>query len=218
MIKAVLFDLDGTLINTNDLIIKSFKYAFKKHFNKDISREEVVKTFGEPLRDAMVRYDKDNADLLLKLFRSFNESNHDELASKFKGVEQGLKGLKDMGMKLAIVTSKRRNMALRSLKLIEVFEYMDVIVCPEDTEKHKPLGDPALKACEKLNVLPEEALMVGDSHNDLLCGKNAGCKTCLVKYTALSLKELMKYDPDYVIDSVEDLIEVCKHSDEEKVV
>jgi pyrophosphatase PpaX len=217
MIKAILFDLDGTLINTNDLIIKSFKYAFKKHFNKDISREEVVKTFGEPLRDAMERYDKENADLLLSIFRSFNESNHDELASKFKGVEEGLKALKEMGIKLAIVTSKRKRMALRGLKLIDAYKYIDIMVCPEDTEKHKPLGDPALKACELLNILPKEAIMVGDSHNDILCGKNAGCKTCLVKYTALSLKDLMEYKPDYIIDSIENLTQICKSS-EEKVI
>ncbi|WPC43637.1 pyrophosphatase PpaX [Clostridium sp. JS66] len=213
MIKAILFDLDGTLINTNDLIVKSFKYAFNKHFNKDISREEIVRTFGEPLRDAMARYDSENADLLLNLFRSFNESKHDELATKFSGVEEGLKALKNIDVKLAVVTSKRRNMALRGLELINIYKYMDVIVCPEDTKKHKPLGDPALKACELLNILPEEAIMVGDSHNDILCGRNAGCKTCLVKYTALSLKELIEYKPDYIIDSIEDLTEICKSAE-----
>lgn len=211
MFKGVLFDLDGTIINSNELVIKSFQYAFKKLLNKDIPREEVVQTFGEPLRSAMTRYDEKNSNLLVNTFRAFNESNHDKFVSKFQGVEEGLKSLKAMEVKLAVVTSKRKKMALRGLKLLDIYKYMDVIVSPEDTDKHKPLGDPALKACELLNILPTEAIMVGDSHNDILCGKNAGCKTCLVKYTALPLESLMKYEPDYIIDSIEDLAEITQN-------
>ncbi len=217
MYKAILFDLDGTLINTNDLIVKSFNYAFIKHLNKYVQREEIVKTFGEPLRDAMIRYDEENVEQLVTSFRKFNETNHDKLALKFQGVEEGIKALKEMGIKIGIVTSKRKNMAIRGLKLINIYEFMDVVICPEDTEKHKPLGDPAIKACEMLNISPNEAVMVGDSHNDILCGKNAGCKTCVVKYTDLSLKELMEYNPDYAIESIEELADICRASIEKVI-
>ncbi|MTK13526.1 MAG: pyrophosphatase PpaX [Clostridiaceae bacterium] len=210
MIKAILFDLDGTLINTNELIIQSFKYAFNKLFNRDLPREEIVKTFGEPLRDSMAKYDADKADLMVSTFRVYNEGNHDDIATIFEGVKEGIESLSNAGIKLGVVTSKRRPMAERGLKLINIYDYMDVIVTPEDTKNHKPLGDPALKACELLGVLPQETIMVGDSHNDILCGRNAGCRTCLVKYTALSLEELMEYNPDYVIDSIEDLEKIYK--------
>lgn len=218
MIKAILFDLDGTLINTNELIVQSFKYAFNKLFNIDLPREDIVKTFGEPLRDAMAKYDADKADLMVKTFRAYNETNHDNIATIFEGVKEGLELLSKTGVKLGVVTSKRRPMAERGLKLIDIYDYMDIIVTPEDTNKHKPLGDPALKACELLGVLPEEAIMVGDSHNDILCGRNAGCKTCLVKYTALSLEELMEYEPDYVIDSIEELERICETINFEKSI
>ena len=217
MIKAVLFDLDGTLINTNELIIESFKYTLKKHLNKELPREEIVRTFGEPLDDTMAKFDKENVDLLLRIYREYNESKHDTLSTKFEGVEEGLKALQNMGIKLAIVTSKRRPLAERGLKLINIYDYMEFVVTPEDTLKHKPLGDPAAKACELLGISPNEAIMVGDSHNDILCGRNAGCSTCLVKYSALSLKELMEYKPDYVIDSIKDLVDICKDSEKEAI-
>ncbi|KZL91106.1 pyrophosphatase PpaX [Clostridium magnum] len=209
MIKGILFDLDGTLINTNKLIIDSFQYALKKHLNKEVPLEEIVTTFGEPLEETMAKFDKDNRDLLVSIYRDYNETNHDKFAIKFEGVESGLKALKALGIKLAIVTSKRRILADRGLKLINIYDYMDVIVTPEDTEKHKPQGEPAEKACELLGILPEEAIMVGDSHNDILCGRNAGCSTCLVQYTALPIDKLMTYKPNYVIEKIEDLVEVC---------
>lgn len=209
MIKAVLFDLDGTLVNTNELIIKSFEYTFKKHFNRQITRNEIVATFGAPLRDVLARYDQDGADLMLEIFREFSEKNHDVLAESFKGVEEGLALLIKAKVKIAVVTSKRINTALRGLNLFNLTKYFDVIVGPEDTKIHKPFGDPALKACQLLGVEPFETLMVGDSLNDILCGKNAACKTCLVSYTALDLNVLIKYKPDYVIDSLVDILDIC---------
>lgn len=211
MIKAILFDLDGTLINTNELIIESFQHAFREHLNKEISREEVVMTFGEPLRGAMIKYDEKNVDQMVSIFRKYNEKNHDILAKEYDGVLEGIKLLKEYGIKIALVTSKRRPMTERGLKLVKIFKHMDVIVTPEDTEKHKPYGEPALKACELLNVEPSETIMVGDSHNDILCGKDAGCYTCLVSYTALPLKKIMSYGPDFIIDSLIELVDICKN-------
>ena len=145
------------------------------------------------------------------IFRKYNEKNHDLLAKECEGVQEGIKLLKEMGMKIALVTSKRKPMTERGLKLIDVYKYMDVIVTPEDTEKHKPSGEPVLKACELLSVEPGETIMVGDSHNDILCGKDAGCYTCLVSYTALPLEEMMEYGPDFIIDNLAEIADICKN-------
>lgn len=216
MIKAVLFDFDGTLINTNDLIIDSFKYALKKVDNANVPSEKIVKTFGEPLRMCLTDLSDSSPDELMKEFREYNESHHDEMVKEFKGVKEGLKELKRMGIKTGIVTSKRKIMANRGLKLIGIEKYIDVIVTSEDTKKHKPLGDPAITACELLNVTPKESVMVGDSHNDILCGKNAGCHTALVRYTLLPMEELIKLKPDYIISSILELAEVLE--DNEKAI
>jgi len=205
MLKGIFFDLDGTVIDTNDLILTSFKYVFKKHLKLEVEDSEIIQYFGEPLSYTLSKYSKDKVDFLIEKYVEYSLSIHDEYTKKFHGVEEGLKKLKAKGFKLAVVTSKRRNTALRGLRLFDLEKYFDVIVTPEDTENHKPHGEPVLKACEVLNLLPKQVLMVGDSHNDILCGKNAGSKTCLVKYTRLQLENLMIHNPDYLIDSIEEI-------------
>lgn len=214
MIKAILFDLDGTLINTNNLIVKSFQYAFKKHLNLDMDYDNIVKHFGEPLMHTMAMYDAENPHQLISVFREYNEEMHDELVEGFEQVNETLNELKNLGIKLAVVTSKRKDMSYRGLKLFNIFDYMDVIVTPEDTEKHKPEGEPVLKALEMLKLKPEEAIMVGDSANDILCAQNAGCLSCLVKYTALPLEDMLKYKPDYAVDRLWELIDIVSGSED----
>jgi pyrophosphatase PpaX len=210
MIKAVLFDLDGTLINTNKLVIESFKHTFRNHLNKEISESDIVNYFGEPLTTTLERYDKDNVEELLKTYKKFNEAKHDELASEINYAIETIKELKKINIKIAVVTSKRRMMAERGLKLFGLFEHIDLLITPEDTIKHKPDGEPAEKACDMLKIYTQEAIMVGDSHYDILCGKNAGCKTCVVSYTALPIESIMKYKPDYKIESLMELLNIIE--------
>lgn len=202
MIKAVIFDFDGTLIDTNGLILESFKHTFSKHLAICPKEEEIVKHFGEPLIKTMKFYDNKNAEELYKTYITYNERIHDKMVKSFDGALEIIMKLKKMGIKSGIVSSKRKDLVKRGLRVIGLPELMDVIITPEDTSKHKPDGEPLEKACSILNIKPKEALMVGDSHFDILCGKNAGAKTCLVKYSILPIKELMKYAPDYVIDNL----------------
>jgi pyrophosphatase PpaX len=212
MIKAILFDLDGTLINTNNLIMQSFKHAFKTYLNRDIEESEIVKFFGVPLEKAVASFGEENAEGIIKAFREFNEEKHDELAEGFEGIEEALKSLKAMGLSLGIVTSKRQLMAHRSLKLINIFDYMDVIITPEDTDKHKPDPDPIFKACEVLKVSPAEIIMVGDSIYDIQCGINAGSETCAVTYTEFAMDEIKELNPQYIVDNIMDLVDIISNS------
>lgn len=211
MIKALLFDLDGTLIDTNTLILDSFKHAFKKHLNIIPPESEIVKLFGEPLERSLAKYvhSKSERMELITSYRNYNDTNHDSVAKPFDGVKDALIELRKE-FKIAVVTSKRSIMAHRGLELFQIKEYFDAIITPEDTKEHKPNPDPALCACKALGVNPEEAIMVGDSHNDILCGKNAGTKTCLVTYTALDLEELKLLKPDFIVDNIIELSEVNK--------
>lgn len=208
MIKAILFDLDGTIINTNELILTSFDYVLNKKYGLEVSEKEIVKTFGEPLKATLDFYLKDKSKEGYELYMEFSHKMQDTYIKGYEHVEEGLKALIRKGYKLAIVTSKRRERALSGLDTFNLTKYFKVIVSPEDTLKHKPHGDPVLKACELLKVKPEEAIMVGDSHNDILSGKNAGAKTCLVSYTALELTEVLKCKPDFVVDTIEEILSV----------
>lgn len=210
LIKAVLFDLDGTLINTNDIIIESFKHTLRQELNLTVETEEIIKYFGEPLKTTMERYDRENVDRLISVYREHNEIIHDSMILPIEGAEEVLEILKGMGIKLGVVTSKRRKIAERGLKLFNLDKYMDVIITPEDTLRHKPDAEPALKACEVLGIKPEEALFVGDSHFDIMCGHNAGMKACFVGYSAIPLRNVALYSPDYIVDSILDIAAIVK--------
>jgi pyrophosphatase PpaX len=212
MIKAILFDLDGTLINTNNLIHQSFKHAFKTYLNKEIEDKEIVRFFGMPLEKAMLSFGEEHVKGLVKAFRGFNETMHDELAKSYDGVEEALKLFKEMDLKLGIVTSKRQIMAHRSLRLINIFDLMDIIICPEDTDKHKPDPDPIFKACDALEIKPEEVIMVGDSIYDIQCGINAGSKTCAVAYTEFSIDEIKALNPEYIVDNLMELVDIIRNN------
>jgi pyrophosphatase PpaX len=206
-LKAILFDLDGTLINTNELIVETFQYTYKTILNLDVPREEIVQYFGEPLIDTLAKYDSQKVETLLKTYRDYNFKRHDEIVTIFPGVKETLIQLKDKGYLLAIVTSKKNNAAQKGLDLFELSPLFDCLVGCDDTEKHKPNPDPILKALDNLNLEPQEALMVGDSPYDLLCGKNAGTFTAVVKYTEHSLERLISLKPDLVLDQIQDLLE-----------
>lgn len=211
MIKAVLFDLDGTLLDTNELIYKSFYYTFKEGLNLELSKDKITSMFGQPLQDSFKDYAKEEEiDNLIKMYREYNENLHDNMCDAFLGVNELLNELKRRDIKIGIVTSKRDILARRGMQIANIIDYMDVIVTPECTDKHKPNGEPAIYACNKLNINPKEAIMVGDSHFDLMCGKDAGCKTCGVKYTALDIKRLEEVNPDYFIDEPMDLLDFIK--------
>lgn len=210
MIKAVLFDLDGTLLDTNDLIYDSFCTAFKEVLNMELPKEEITLLYGKPLKTSLTKYTDDEKllECLVSTYRSYNVKHHDDMCKPFEGVKELLISLKDKGIKLGIVTSKRKELAIKGLELGKIMDYMNVIVSPEDTIKHKPEGEPVLKACEILNISPKEAIMVGDSPYDLLSGKAAGCFTCGVEYTALELKELAKVEPSYMIKNPLEILEL----------
>ena len=207
MIKAVLFDLDGTLLDTNELIYTSFVKTFKDKLNIELKKEEVTQFFGIPLGDPFKKYtNSENVDELVAYYREYNEAIHDTMCFAFEGVKELLTSLRDKGIKIAIVTSKRRELAERGMKIAGIYDFMDVIITPESTTKHKPNGDPAIKACNELGIDPSEAIMVGDSPFDIYCGKNAGCKTCGVNYTFIDLNVLKESEPDYFIDKPLDIL------------
>jgi len=211
MIKGFLFDLDGTLINTNNLILHTFKHIFKTHLELEVEDSEIVKCFGEPLSATFEKYNKDNVEFLIDEYKKYNVTVHDELAESYDGVRDTLIYMKEKGYKLAIVTSKRREVAVRGLKLFELFDIMDVIVTPESTKNHKPHEEPVLCACEQLELAPNEVIMVGDSHNDILSGNNAGAPTALVEYTALSIENLKQFNPTYIISHIKELLDISEH-------
>jgi pyrophosphatase PpaX len=208
--KYVLFDLDGTIIDTNRLIIDSFQYTYKKSLGLEVSEQEILKYFGEPLLVTLKRYSEEKADELFKTYIDYNETRHNDTVTIFEGVQELLEELKKQGYTLALVTSKRRKVAQMGLDLFDISKHFDVFVALEDTELHKPNPAPAIKALELLNANPQDAIMVGDSVFDIHCAHGAGVKAVLVKWSAAQGFQGDVASADYVVHDTEELLKVIQ--------
>lgn len=203
---AVLFDLDGTLIDTNELIVTSFQHVFRTRLGLEVPPQEIYRFFGEPLHTTMARFDPERADDLTEAYREFNQSVHDRLVRRFPGVSEAVAALHQAGIRLGVVTSKYTPLARRGLAVCGLEAHFPVVVGVDQTERHKPEPDPALRALELLGVDPgPRVLMVGDSPLDLRCGRAAGCRTAAVGW-ALDREALAAGAPDYWLERPADLV------------
>lgn len=207
--KCVLFDLDGTLIDTTPLIMSSFRHTFRHHFNCEKEDAELVRFLGIPLSKAFGETCPGMEEEMICTYREFNERVHDTYVGVFLSVTDALRELKEKGVLLGVVTSKRRAIALRGMKLFGLDEFMNVFVSCEDTKRHKPEGDPVVKALEILGIEDKSSVLyVGDSPYDILCARNAGVSSAAVDWSFLEREELSKYEPDFFLDSPLDLLKL----------
>ncbi|WP_017726293.1 pyrophosphatase PpaX [Halalkalibacterium ligniniphilum] len=207
-IDTILFDLDGTLINTNELIIASFLHTFETYYPGQYTREDAIECIGPPLFDSFHRLDPERVDEMIATYRTHNHAHHDELVTEYEGVYETVKTLHEQGFKLAIVTTKIRATAKKGLKLMGLDPFFDVIVALDDVEKAKPDPEPLLKAMAQLGSSKETTLMVGDSPHDILGGKNTGVKTAVVSWAIKGIDVVRSYDPDYVLETMDDLLDI----------
>ncbi|AST93295.1 pyrophosphatase PpaX [Sutcliffiella cohnii] len=207
-INTVLFDLDGTLIDTNELIISSFLHTLDHYYPGEYKREDVLTFMGPPLYDTFVKMDKERVQEMIDHYREYNLRMHDELVTDFEGVFETVKTLHEKGIKLGIVTTKMSPAVHMGLKLSKLDQFFDVIVALDHVEKAKPDPEPVLLALKQLDAKPEEALMVGDNYHDILSGKNAGTKTVAVSWTLKGIDFLKKYEPDYILEHMEDILPI----------
>ncbi len=213
--KAVLFDFDGTLLDTNQFIIDSWRTVSEAVFGEmrfDIAY--LASFFGTPLESAMERTLKDykidcyTVEEACRIYRRYQSENQDKFGVPFEGIPELLSALKEKGLKLGIVTSRLKKTTVDALARHGLDKYFDVFIAEEDTDIHKPLPEPALLCCERLGVAPEDALMVGDSKWDIACGNNAGCGSALVSWSFAQKAEGLEgvEKPDYVIEKAEDIL------------
>jgi pyrophosphatase PpaX len=205
--STVLFDLDGTLVNTNDLIIASFDHTFRTCLGLTVPPEKLRTHIGETLINTMRSYSEERAQELCDCYRAFNLAHHDRLIKQFEGVKEAIQELHAAGVKLAIVTSKQTETAWRGVKMAELDPYFDVLVGVDQVQKPKPDPEPVYLALEKLGVKPgPDVLMMGDTRFDILTGKNAGVKTVCVGWTIHDRAEIEALAPDYWVEKPADLV------------
>ncbi|MDQ0159623.1 pyrophosphatase PpaX [Alkalibacillus salilacus] len=209
-IKTLLFDLDGTLIDSNDLIVESFRYTLKKHTDRDYSRDEILPFIGPPLRDTMEKIDPNQVDELMTTYREHNLSNHDAYIKMYDGVYEAIRELHEDGYPMAIVTTKIQSSAQKGLELTGLDEFFDVIIGLDNVEEAKPSADPVLRGMRALNGEAASTIMIGDNSHDIEAGQNAGVKTAAVGWAAKGHDYVQSFNPDYILDDMSDLLDIVK--------
>ncbi|AHX21088.1 pyrophosphatase PpaX [Bacillus cereus] len=210
-INTVLFDLDGTLINTNELIISSFLHTLNTYYPNQYKREDVLPFIGPSLHDTFSKIDESKVEEMITSYRKFNHDHHDELVEEYETVYETVRELKKQGYKVGIVTTKARQTVEMGLQLSKLDKFFDVVVTIDDVEHVKPHPEPLQKALELLDAKPEEALMVGDNHHDIVGGQNAGTKTAAVSWTLKGRAYLEAYKPDFMLDKMSDLLPILSN-------
>jgi len=200
-----LFDFDGTLADSLDLIMASFRHA-TGHVLGAVPDDAVLRAgIGRPLIDQMRELDPGRAEELYEVYVEHNLRHHDDLLQPFPGVDGLLAALRHAGRRLGIVTSKRRATAEHGAELLGLGSF-EVLVGWEDTDAHKPGPEPVLRALELLGVRAADAVYLGDSPWDIRCGRAAGVTTAAVLWGAGSRDELQAERPDLVFERPQEVL------------
>lgn len=206
MIKTILFDLDGTLINTNELIIASFQHTLEHYAPGKYSREDIINFIGEPLDFSLQKVNPERVEEMVAYYREHNLRVHDELVTPYPYIKETLQALKKAGIVCGIVTTKLSTTAERGLKFIGIREYFDVLIGYDHVTNAKPDPEPIKKAMAALSAEQETTLMVGDSPHDIQAGKNAGVKTAGVAWSIKGPERLKQENPDLMLEKMTDLL------------
>jgi pyrophosphatase PpaX len=217
-VQAVLFDLDGTLVDTTELILSSYEETLGKHLRGEWrpTRREILRNVGrslvESLRDYAVAGEAadvaESAEQMLQTYRDYQRANHDRMIRPFEGMPETLEALRDRGYTLGVVTSKLEENARLALDLYDLGGYLPLGVFHDDTERHKPDPEPLLLALEKGGLEAARTVYVGDSIHDVAAGRAAGLRTIAALWGPFPREDLELERPDALAPSPAALLEL----------
>lgn len=204
---VVLFDLDGTVVDSGGIILASMRHATKTVLSREIPDEELMAAVGGPgLEEQMRAFSPERVDELVRVYREHNEPLHDELEA-CAGMGAVILTLRDQGRRLGIVSAKRRSTVELAFAHVPLGHFFDVVVGGDDTRRQKPDPDPLLHALDRLGALPEEAAYVGDSPYDVQAAQAGGLFAVGVTWGRIHHRDALS-DADAVVDSPEELLAV----------
>ncbi|MFM8392583.1 MAG: HAD-IA family hydrolase [Acidobacteriota bacterium] len=219
-LETILFDFDGTLVNTTPLILRSFRETWQAHRGFNFSDEIYISTFGTHLQSAIGNLidlgvetgrhaalpDRETEiGEMLKTYRKINLSWHDSMVEPFPGVDQMLEHLRQRRVRLGIVSSKMRAGVERGLGLFNLGGYFEQIIAAEDVSRHKPDPEPICLALTRLGAPAEKTLYLGDSTHDIHAGQAAAVRTAAAAWGPFPRHVLADTAPDYILDSPGDV-------------
>jgi pyrophosphatase PpaX len=214
-VAAVLFDLDGTLVNTVALILAAHDHTFARHLRGPWpARAAVIRNMGRPLEDAFCEYAAADdlpdparaAPAMVATYRAFQFEHHDRLVTAYDGMRDAVAALRGRGYVLGVVTSKAAKGARREIEQFGFADLLSVAVFLEDTTRHKPEPEPLLEAARRGGFEPARAVYVGDSIHDIAAGRAAGMKTAGALWGPFDRLDLEAAGPDLLIKTPQDLL------------
>jgi pyrophosphatase PpaX len=205
---VVLFDLDGTLVDSIELIVAAAMNAFASRPGPSPSEEQIRNTIGRPLPTTFGPWlvDDDDLPFLISKYREYQLEHHDRLTNPYDGIVDAVAALDAAGCRMGIVTSKVGFMAERALAHTGLARYMQCIIASDSTTRHKPEPDPVLLALERLDATPDCTWFVGDSPYDMQAGRAAGVHALGVAWGAFTVQTLIDAGADAVIDKPAELV------------
>lgn len=206
---VVLFDLDGTVVDSGAIILASMRHATREVLGSEHTDEELMQAVGGPGLEAQLgAFDPDRVEELVRVYRAHNEPLHDTLEA-CEGMEDVLVRLHDEGRRLGVVTAKRRSTVELAFARVPIAHLFETVVGGDETEKHKPDPEPLLLAAERMGIDPTTAAYVGDSPFDMRAAKAAGMFAVAVTWGRIHDRErLEREEPDAIADAAEDLLEL----------
>lgn len=208
-LKAVLFDIDGTLLDTHEYIYQSFEHSLGKH-HKPLPRKVIQTIMGKPLEECYRILTKlENVENLANSHHGYQLANPN-LVTPFPHTISTLEYLKKMGILIAAITTRGRNTVDGTLEQTGIIHYLNYVVAIDDVINPKPDPEGIRKALTYFEVKPEEAMMVGDSDVDVLAAQNAGVRSIAAAY-GFHGKVLSKLNPDYLIDDIGEIVQIVKN-------
>jgi len=206
-LATFLFDLDGTLIDSVELIRRSFNHTLEMHQYPHPGEAGWLEGLGQPLWDQFRAFSTDQAqiDAMIATYRKYNFEHHDALVRPYPGMEAVVRELKRRGKRLGVVTSKMQRSTRLGLRLCGMDGLFDTIVAADDTTRHKPHPEPVLLALERLGAAADSAVYIGDSTHDLAAGHAAGVRTAAALWGPFSRELLEPHEPDYWLDTAADI-------------
>lgn len=204
----ILFDLDGTVVDTVRLIRESHRHAVRCVLGQEFSDERLVANVGRPLLEQMEAFSPDHAQELYRVYREWNHAHTAELIASYEGIAPLLERLSAAGRALGLVTSKTRDAVELAFASLPLAGYFDVVISADDSVRHKPDPEPIRVALERLDRSPNGGCYVGDSPFDILAGQRAGMATIAVTWGFFRRAELEAVRPDIVCETAAELGQV----------
>jgi len=208
---GIIFDIDGTLTSTNELIFSSFNHITQKYMNKTMTNEEIISLFG-PTEDKIIEdWFGEKSEEVKNDYYNFYKTNH-AMADIYPGIKELLHFIKEKNVLLSIYTGKGREASLITLKQLGIYNYFDLIITGSDVKEHKPSPEGIEIFLEKFSLQKEKVLMVGDAPADIKAARAAGVQIASVVWDSYAYDKVVTMKSDFVFHSVEELKKFCAES------